>query len=169
MSPQNICFAASEVAPFAKTGGLADVAAALPRHLGGQGTTSASSCPSTRQIDTAEHDFTAVDFLRQVTRRPGAPRLQLLGLRRPRTRAATSTSTSSTARSSTTAPAIYTGEWDEHLRFALFCRGGDRVLPAHGLGARRLPLQRLAHRADPALPPDGLRLGPAVRAHARRC
>ena len=25
-----ICFAASEVAPFAKTGGLADVAAALP-------------------------------------------------------------------------------------------------------------------------------------------
>lgn len=28
-----ICFVASEVAPLAKTGGLADVAGALPRHL----------------------------------------------------------------------------------------------------------------------------------------
>lgn len=32
-----ICFAASEVAPLAKTGGLADVAAALPRYLHAQG------------------------------------------------------------------------------------------------------------------------------------
>jgi starch synthase len=32
-----ICFAASEVAPLAKTGGLADVAAALPRYLHSQG------------------------------------------------------------------------------------------------------------------------------------
>ena len=32
-----ICFVASEVAPLAKTGGLADVAGALPRHLHEQG------------------------------------------------------------------------------------------------------------------------------------
>jgi starch synthase len=32
-----ICFIASEVAPFAKTGGLADVAGVLPRHLRNQG------------------------------------------------------------------------------------------------------------------------------------
>jgi starch synthase len=32
-----ICFAASEIAPLAKTGGLADVAAALPRYLQSQG------------------------------------------------------------------------------------------------------------------------------------
>ena len=32
-----ICFAASEIAPLAKTGGLADVAAALPRYLHGKG------------------------------------------------------------------------------------------------------------------------------------
>jgi len=31
--PLNICFVASEVAPLAKTGGLADVAGVLPRHL----------------------------------------------------------------------------------------------------------------------------------------
>lgn len=35
--PLRICFIASEVAPFAKTGGLADVAGALPRYLRGQG------------------------------------------------------------------------------------------------------------------------------------
>ena len=34
MRPLAIAFAASEVTPFAKTGGLADVAAGLPRHLG---------------------------------------------------------------------------------------------------------------------------------------
>jgi starch synthase len=33
MDPLRICFVASEVAPFAKTGGLGDVAAALPRAL----------------------------------------------------------------------------------------------------------------------------------------
>jgi starch synthase len=32
-APVNVLFAASEMAPYAKTGGLADVAAALPRHL----------------------------------------------------------------------------------------------------------------------------------------
>src|SRR6478736_2860775 len=35
--PLRICFIASEVAPFAKTGGLADVASALPRYLHGKG------------------------------------------------------------------------------------------------------------------------------------
>ena len=35
--PLRICFIASEVAPLAKTGGLADVAGALPRHLHAQG------------------------------------------------------------------------------------------------------------------------------------
>src|SRR5262245_26085735 len=32
-----ICFIASEIAPLAKTGGLADVAGALPRYLHGRG------------------------------------------------------------------------------------------------------------------------------------
>jgi starch synthase len=31
--PLKICFVASEIAPLAKTGGLADVAGVLPRHL----------------------------------------------------------------------------------------------------------------------------------------
>ena len=31
--PLKLCFASSEVAPFAKTGGLADVSAALPAYL----------------------------------------------------------------------------------------------------------------------------------------
>src|SRR5688572_8477209 len=35
--PLKICFVASEIAPLAKTGGLADVAGVLPRHLQAQG------------------------------------------------------------------------------------------------------------------------------------
>src|SRR5262245_2848149 len=35
--PLRICFIASEVAPLAKTGGLADVAGALPKYLHEQG------------------------------------------------------------------------------------------------------------------------------------
>ena len=37
VNPLRICFVSSEVAPFAKTGGLADVSAALPQFLAGTG------------------------------------------------------------------------------------------------------------------------------------
>ena len=37
MVPLRVCMIAAELAPFAKTGGLADVVAALARHLGAAG------------------------------------------------------------------------------------------------------------------------------------
>ncbi|MCI0527158.1 MAG: glycogen/starch synthase, partial [Nitrospira sp.] len=46
-----ILFAASEVVPFAKTGGLADVAGALPKALSKQGCQVAIMLPKYRKVD----------------------------------------------------------------------------------------------------------------------
>ncbi|NJL26705.1 MAG: glycogen synthase [Thermoanaerobaculia bacterium] len=49
MDPFKVCFISSEVAPLAKTGGLADVASALPAHLARQGHDVRVFCRSTRR------------------------------------------------------------------------------------------------------------------------
>ena len=48
-----VLFCASEVAPFAKTGGLADVAGSLPVALGGLGVESLVLLPRYRGIESA--------------------------------------------------------------------------------------------------------------------
>jgi starch synthase len=50
--PLRICFAASEAAPLAKTGGLADVAGALPRELRQRGIDARLFLPAHAQLDT---------------------------------------------------------------------------------------------------------------------
>jgi starch synthase len=64
--PLKICFAASEVAPFAKTGGLADVAAALPRQLHAQGHDVRVFLPLHGVIDAKRHGLQRVDFAQDV-------------------------------------------------------------------------------------------------------
>src|SRR5262245_2112235 len=66
MSPSKICFVASEIRPFAKTGGLADVSAALTAYLHERGHDVRVFMPLHAQIDTEKYDFTPVDFLRDV-------------------------------------------------------------------------------------------------------
>ena len=66
MDPLNICFVASEVVPFAKTGGLADVASALPAALGRRGHDVRVFMPLYSTIDFAQHDVVPVDFLHHV-------------------------------------------------------------------------------------------------------
>ncbi len=128
-----ICFVTSEVAPFAKTGGLADVAEALPAYLAGQGHDVRVFTPLHSRIDVSKYRFTAVDFLRAVhlalgehtftfsvavARAPGSeadvyfldcPQLFHRG-------------------------DVYTGEWDEHLRFALLTRGAIECCQRMGWG-----------------------------------
>jgi starch synthase len=53
--PLTILHVASEVSPFAKTGGLADVAAALPRAQAAQGAQVLVVLPRYRQIDLKQH------------------------------------------------------------------------------------------------------------------
>ena len=47
--PLKILFLTAEAAPFAKTGGLADVGAALPKALAALGHEVRSCCPPTRR------------------------------------------------------------------------------------------------------------------------
>ncbi len=66
MHALRICFIASEVAPFAKTGGLADVAGALPKYVAREGFDVRVFMPLYSTIDTTQHRFHVVDFLRDV-------------------------------------------------------------------------------------------------------
>ncbi|MCP3979859.1 MAG: glycogen synthase GlgA [bacterium] len=65
-SPLKICFAASEVAPFSKTGGLADVAGALPRQLHRHGHDVRVITPLHGLVDCREHGLAPVDFLQDI-------------------------------------------------------------------------------------------------------
>jgi starch synthase len=67
-----ICFVASEVAPLAKTGGLADVAGALPRHLHDQGHDIRVVMPLYSSIGTAVLEMQPIDGAQNVALRLGA-------------------------------------------------------------------------------------------------
>ena len=67
-----ICFVASEVAPLAKTGGLADVAGALPRHLHEQRHDIRVFMPFYSSIGTAALQTVPVDGAQNVELRLGA-------------------------------------------------------------------------------------------------
>ena len=122
MDPMNICFVASEVAPFAKTGGLADVSGALPVQLEAQGHDVRVFMPLYSKIDTQKHPVTPVDFLREVILQLGGHHFSF------------SVFTGKLPGSDVDVyflncpqlyerPGIYSGDWDEHLRFALLSRG----------------------------------------------
>ncbi|HWL62756.1 MAG TPA: glycogen synthase [Steroidobacteraceae bacterium] len=116
--PLRICFIASEAAPLAKTGGLADVAGALIRHLHAGGHDLRAFMPLYRQIDRRQLDISPVDSLRgipvqlgghaftfdvHVARMPGSDALiHLVDAPQLYARAR-----------------LYTSDADEHLRFLL--------------------------------------------------
>jgi starch synthase len=62
----NICQVAAELTPFAKTGGLADVVAGLPRYLGGGGHDVRIFIPFYGSVARRGERFVPVDFIRNV-------------------------------------------------------------------------------------------------------
>jgi starch synthase len=70
--PLKICFIASEVAPLAKTGGLADVAGALAKYLHSAGHDIRLFMPFYAQIDRSNLETWPVEFLQDVPLRLGA-------------------------------------------------------------------------------------------------
>ncbi|MEM9555021.1 MAG: glycogen synthase [Acidobacteriota bacterium] len=149
--PLRIAFVASEVAPFAKTGGLADVASALPAELGRRGHDVRLFMPLYPQIDFQGLGVepVAVDFLHHVPVPMGEHVFHFTAF------------TAKLPGSSTDVyfigcPALidrdklYTGEWDDHLRFGLLQRAalaccqrmgwGPQILHANDWHTGLLPL-----------------------------
>ena len=62
-----VAFAASELSPFAKRGGLADVSAGLPRQLQRMGHDVRVFLPLYGSIDRDAHALQRVDFAQDVT------------------------------------------------------------------------------------------------------
>jgi len=116
--PLRICFIASEVAPLAKTGGLADVAGALAKYLHNAGHDVRLFMPLYRQVDRRQLDLWPVEFLRDIPLQLGAHALHftVYTARLPGSRSMIYL---------VDAPAlfdrdtIYSNAADEHLRFLL--------------------------------------------------
>jgi starch synthase len=70
--PTRICFLSAEYSPFAKTGGLGDVAAALTRHLARRGHDLRVFIPLHGQMELRGIDRHPVDFLQGMTVQVGA-------------------------------------------------------------------------------------------------
>jgi len=126
MAGLKILLVASEVAPFAKTGGLADVAAALPRALARAGHDVKVLMPLYERVIQGKYDFRPHARLTGmrlgfggkdypysvVTARLPQSELDVLFLRCPELYAR---------------PAIYTYDKDEHVRFGLLARAALEV------------------------------------------
>ena len=121
MEPLRILLASSEIAPFAKTGGLADVAAGLGRYLGGQGHDVRLLMPAYGRIDADRFTFEP------------HPRLQDMSLELGTHSFPCSVTTSPLPKSEVQVmflrcpelygrQEIYSSDSDEHLRFALLSR-----------------------------------------------
>ena len=133
MSPLNICFVASEMIPFAKTGGLADVAGALPPHLKEKGHDVRAFMPLYAQVDTRAEYFVEVDFLRDVTVHLG-PHAFRFSVRVAHPPGSDLDVYFIDCPELYHRPEIYTGEWDDHLRFALLCRAAIECCQRMGWG-----------------------------------
>ncbi len=122
MRPLKICFVTSEFSPLAKSGGLADVALALPRQLHRDGHDVRVFLPFYSSIDTSGLELHRVEFARDVHVPFGRrnPRFELMTTRLPGTRAWIYL---------IHCPelyhrgALYTQDPDEHVRFAMLARG----------------------------------------------
>jgi starch synthase len=116
-----ICFIASEVAPLAKTGGLADVAGALPRRLRDQGHDVRVFMPLYSSIGTAALQIAPLPGAQHIELRLGAHRYEYSVLQ-------TQLPGSDVPLYLVHCPAvydrasIYTSAGDEHLRFLVLQR-----------------------------------------------
>jgi len=128
-----VCQAASECAPFAKTGGLGDVVAGLSRALTADGHDVRVFLPFYQRVAKLDFPFVVVDYLRDLEISLGERRFTY------------SVFTTKLPQSETDVyfvhcPAlyhhegIYSGDWDEYLRFALLSRAAIECCQRMGWG-----------------------------------
>jgi starch synthase len=111
-----VCLVASEVAPLAKTGGLADVAAALTKHLHADGHDARLFMPFYSSIERAHLEHFAIEFLRDVPLQlgPHQYRYSVVTARLPESRVFLYLVDCPALYARTR---LYTEDVDEHLRF----------------------------------------------------
>lgn len=116
--PLRICFIASEAAPLAKTGGLADVAGALTKYLHAAGHDIRLFMPLYGQIDRKALEIWPVEFLRAIPLRLGAHSFtfDVHTARLPGSQAMIYLIDAPSLFERTR---LYTADADEHLRFIL--------------------------------------------------
>lgn len=116
-----ICYVASEVVPFAKTGGLADVSGALPRYVARAGHDVRVFMPAYKSIAWTKHGIATLPGMEHLAIHIGAESI-------PFSVASTTLPGSSVPVYLIDCPrfyhrdAIYSDSADEYLRFALLCR-----------------------------------------------
>lgn len=121
MNPLDICLVSSEVAPFAKTGGLADVTASLARYLHKAGHDVRTFLPLYRRVAQGKHALTPVPGLQDLSLRMGSRVLRYSILTTP-------ISKSEARLFLVRCPelydreGIYDAKGDEHLRFGFLSR-----------------------------------------------
>jgi starch synthase len=114
----NVLFVSAEVAPFAKTGGLGDVGAALPRALGVRGHDIRVVMPMYARVQTPERKFELV--IRETVLVLGGTRIvfSVYTAKLPKSEVPVYFVRCSGLYDR---QGIYTGDHDEHLRFAVLC------------------------------------------------
>ncbi len=132
-SPLKVLFLSSEVAPFAKTGGLADVCGALPKALSALGHDVRVVMPAYGSIEAALHmgsfGLRALDLRLRVPMGTGPIEAGVLRALLPGTRVPVSFIAE---RHLFSRPLLY-GYWDDPYRFAFFSRAAlDLTVAADG-------------------------------------
>jgi hypothetical protein len=150
--PLCVCFIASEVAPLAKTGGLADVAGALGKYLHAAGHDVRVFMPLYRQVDRRALQLFPVGFLRDIPLQLGAHtlRFSVLTARLPGSQAMIYLID---APALFDRAAIYGNAPDEHLRFLLLTHAA--LVSCQHMGFSPQILHAMT----------GTRNGPAAAAH----
>jgi starch synthase len=118
-----ICFLSAEYAPFAKTGGLGDVSAALSRHLATRGHDVRVFVPLHGQMDLRGIDLHPVDFLQHLTVDVGAHRYPY-GVRTARVPNSNLWIYLIDCPALFDRPRIYSDGPDEHVRYLMLTRAG---------------------------------------------
>jgi starch synthase len=116
-----ICFLSAEYSPFAKTGGLGDVSAALTRHLARRGHELRVFMPLHGQMDLRGVDRHPVDFLQDLTLRVG-PHVFHYGIQTARVPDSELWVYLVDCPSLFDRPRIYSDAPDEHVRYLMLTR-----------------------------------------------
>lgn len=121
----NVLFVSSEVAPFAKSGGLGDISASLPRHLRGAGHDVRIFMPLHARIDPRGFEEVLPDLSFPVG--PHTVRVSILATRLPGSQVPVYFIR---CPSLYDRPGLYEQGADEHLRFAVLCHAALRACHA---------------------------------------